>query len=276
MGRSSALLVVCLVALSAATDARSALLYWQGSLDVDLGVTSPPYLVTGTGVATVNGSSGFGHLSTLRLAGGIGPVSEIYLVTDPNLPEIDTVIGNVDLQTGTLAPISGGGPLTQNAMPLAGSYKICFLLIACSAFLEYPLTQNGTRGLGIGGLITANGFGAGLRISVFGAPWTVATAKITGLWTTNDMIPNASRATGTVTLVGFAHGPVSATSTATTNGVLQLVSAGRIETTLNPTDDVMAAPAVLKLVFVPEPGLLLLLASGVGGLTLLGRRRLRR
>jgi hypothetical protein len=161
-------------------------------------------------------------------------------------------------------------------MPIAGIYKICLLLAGCHAWLGVPFTEGGAQGIGIGGLITVNGFGAGIRVSVKGAPWTVATARLTGLYTTNEMIRPASRMTGTFTFTGFAHGPLSGTSTATTGGALQVVSANRVETTLMGTMDVMGMPAVLKRAFVPEPGLLLLLTSGVAGLALLGRRRLRR
>jgi hypothetical protein len=64
-----------------------------------------------------------------------------------------------------------------------------------------PLTVGGTRGAGIGGLITVNGYGPVIQASVTGAPWTIGTAlAFTG--TTANGAPTA-----TAVRSGFAHGP---------------------------------------------------------------------
>ncbi|NIP14985.1 MAG: PEP-CTERM sorting domain-containing protein, partial [Gemmatimonadetes bacterium] len=56
----------------------------------------------------------------------------------------------------------------------------------------------------------------------------------------------------------------------------QLITPGQIATNLPlGTSDKMAALVILVVHFIPEPGLLLLLGSGVVGLTVLGQRRLR-
>jgi hypothetical protein len=278
MVRISAFLVTLFLALGNATVARSGTLEWMGSLTLEIG-TVWPVTSTGAGVATVNGSSGGGYLTSLRLAGGITPSTPTMIwVTDAWYPTSpDTIMVRAGIRTGTLAPFAGGGPLTQNAMPLSGTYKICLFLAGCGAWVDIPFTDDGTRGLGIGGLVTVNGFGAGLKLSVWGAPWTIGNAAATGVFTTNAMIPPRDRVeTGTVSAAGFAHGPISGTSTASMSGVIQLVTAGRVESTLDRPLFDPGVTAALELVVVPEPGLLLLLASGVGGLTLLGRRRLRR
>ena len=135
-------------------------------------------------------------MSTLRLAGGISG-SRSELLTDPNIASIATLSQSMALGTGTLAQLEAG-PLTSKTLPLSGNTKFCLLLVGCSAWLDIPLTEHGTRGLGIGGFVTENAFGAGVRISIGGAPWTIGTAILTGAFTSNAMVPHAQRATETV------------------------------------------------------------------------------
>ena len=76
---------------------------------------------------------------------------------------------------------------------------------------------------------------------------------------------------------GFQHGPASATSnTGAIGGVLQLVTPVKIETNLNPPSTVLAVWGEITLSTIPEPGLAILLGSGVAGLVLLGRQRMRK
>ena len=81
-----------------------------------------------------------------------------------------------------------------------------------------------------------------------------------------------------VTLRGFAHGPSSASTTsAQPSGVIQLISPSQVLTNLTTgTSDKVAAGQTFIIHFIPEPGLLLLLGSGVAGLALLGRSRMRK
>ena len=120
--------------------------------------------------------------------------------------------------------------------------------------------------MGIGGLITVNGYGAGINISVLGAPWTVATAVVTG-------IPTANGGVTTSTAVGFAHGPASNTaSTARVGGVVQLVTPTITQTSLG-TGTMTALFGILTIQFVPEPGTFGLFSLGVVGLAAFGRKR---
>jgi hypothetical protein len=73
---------------------------------------------------------------------------------------------------------------------------------------------------------------------------------------------------------GFAHGPASLTSsTAQPSGALQLVTVSKVYTSLMAAWPETPLTAVLTLQFVPEPGTLLLLGSGVAVLAAYGHRK---
>jgi hypothetical protein len=138
----------------------------------------------------------------------------------------------------------------------------------------------GTKGVGVGGLITAGGYG-GIRISLQAAPWTIKTVTLIDQITT----PGGSRIMTTRAARGWAHAPVSTTtstaqpsgSSAEPSGMVQLVTPNQVMTNLPLGSHAKVAVGVnLVLRFIPEPGLLLLLGSGVAGLAFLGRGRMRR
>jgi hypothetical protein len=127
--------------------------------------------------------------------------------------------------------------------------------------------------VGVGGLLfVGNGV---VRISIEAAPWTVKTATVLDEITTTG---KANQTTVPVTLKGFAHGPISlTTSTANPSGVVQLVTPAQVTTNLPfGSNSKVGAGNALRIHFIPEPGLLLLIGSGVVGLALLGRSRLRK
>jgi hypothetical protein len=132
----------------------------------------------------------------------------------------------------------------------------------------------GTKGVGVGGLITAGGYG-GIRISLQANPWTIKTATLLDQITPTGGPP---RVMTTWVLKGWAHAPVSTTtSTAQPSGVIQLVTPAQVVTNLPlGSSDKMAAAVITLIHFMPEPGLLLLLGSGVAGLAFLGRRRMKK
>jgi hypothetical protein len=73
------------------------------------------------------------------------------------------------------------------------------------------------------------------------------------------------------------HGPASLTSsTAKGSGVIQLVTPTRVDTSLAPPNNFLPVFGVVKLRFVPEPGLILLIGSGIAGLVVIGRHRTRK
>ncbi|MDP7572070.1 MAG: PEP-CTERM sorting domain-containing protein, partial [Myxococcota bacterium] len=67
------------------------------------------------------------------------------------------------------------------------------------------------------------------------------------------------------------------TSTAAVGGVVQLIAASQITSDLTQGSSAKVASAQTMLIeFVPEPGMLLMLGSGIAGLVLIGRKRMRK
>jgi hypothetical protein len=226
--------------------------------------------VYGSGIATVNDSSGGAHLSTLRLAGGITGSGTVP-VTDPNVTgQVKSIRGDITLHTGTLTGISGAPPLGQNQLPIGGFMRVCLFASGCGTNLPFSLSLNsGNTAVGVGGLITLGGNGP-IRISLQAMPWTLGTASVVNQTLKGNYV--------TLTRVGFAHGAASdTTSTASNSGVIQLVAPMQTSTygvvgNQNPG----ANFTTLTLHFIPEPGLLLLLASGALGLGLVARSRMKK
>lgn len=269
-------LATALLVLAGAGPSSAAPLKWHGTLQIRIGQL-PPIGVNGSGVATVNGSSGYGHLNRLFADGGFAS-GQTVVVTDPEV----TVDGIISIRAtvtrfgpGSLGNLSGGGPLAPAVLPVAGLAKVCLFDPNClpGGFIPLSLTQHtsgsGTRGLGVGGLVTAGQAGM-IRISIVANPWSIGTV------TASDQTDNGAIVTRNV--AGFAHGPASLTSsTAQPSGMVQLVTPLQVSTNLTAgSNEVLALFGVLTLHFVPEPGAILLIGSGVAGLLLLGRRRMRR
>jgi hypothetical protein len=244
---------------------------WHGTLNLELWGGQAMDPIVGSGVATVNDSSGSAHLSTLRLAGGITGSGTIP-VTDPySTGQVKSVRGSqIALGTGTLTGVSGAPPLGQNTLPVAGFMRVCLFQANCVTNLPLNLTaNNGATGHGVGGLLTLGGNGS-IRISLEFAPWTLTT--VTGL---NQTVKGGFK---TLSRVGFVHGAGStASSTASDSGVIQLIAPQQVDTIgVAGNNTKVALFSTMTLHFIPEPGLLLLIASGAVGLGLLGRSRLKK
>ena len=257
----------------------------QATLSVKYGTTDPVQL-TGVGVATVNPIAGGEQLVSLQ----VGPIS--FCDPDPTLPStcdpdpvpftdpvVSALVKSYDLkgvsaQSGFFFDLSHAttspANLTQNTLPIAGLARICLLFVGCpsTTTVEVDLNQNGTRGIGIGGTITA-GTTSGFFISLHHAPWQLAPATL-----------DQSTFPGTIVTVmatGYVLGPLLNTSTAAkTGGSIQLISPSQVFTMGVPGgySDTQALFTRLTLNFVPEPGLSLLLGPGVVVLAVLGRRRM--
>ncbi len=260
-----------------AGSAQAKLIGFNGTLSIGLS-DLPAIIATGSGNAILNSSAALikdaGHLTTLQILSNTVSITQsaIVPITDPAAAPVVSVRGTAALGTGILRPISGAalsGPgLSLNVLPVPGNFRICILFLGCPSSLPVPLTLNGTKGAGIGGLITLGTFGkAGIKFSIYGQPWTIKTAVI-------DNIPTDNGGFSTTSAFGFAHGPASnISSTAAVSGVIQLVTATRVIATLGVT---LVTPLITTLTIhlVPEPGTFLLFGTGVVALGIAGRRRL--
>ena len=277
--------------------AHAKLIGFHGTLSIGF-AGLPPIVATGVGQAILNSSAGIGgHLVTLQILSNTVSITGVIVpITDPEVALTLSVRGTGALGTGILRPISGaaasGTGLTQNVLPIVGQLRICILFTGCPSSLPIPLTAangrffgtgGGPVGVGIGGLITIGTFGkGGARFSIYGQPWTVKTAIVTGVPIGGQLICDDSACTlipptGTSSpfVQGFAHGPVSATSsTAAIGGVVQLVTATRILSTFQ--FEIAPLFATLTIHLVPEPGTFLLFGSGIVALGFAGRRRRRK
>jgi hypothetical protein len=278
------LLSSALIVLGMTGTAAAAVMNWEGTNTLLFGDFPRSHKINGGGVATINSSMGLGHINTLRLKASRGNVTGnfVQLVTDPETVGNSVAAiryENIIATTGTLAPISGALQntslaLTSGRMGLAGTVRLCLVTTDCADELVILLqTVNGEVGVGIGGLVTVDD--GTIKISIQGAPWTIKTTTLADQITTTGEL---NRIFIDVKLTGFAHGPVSSTSTTgSINGVVQLVTPSQVATNLPlGSNKLIAAGQTLMIRFIPEPGLLLLLGSGVAGLALLGRSRLRK
>jgi hypothetical protein len=245
-----------------AGSANAATLPYGGALVFQL-ATLPGIQALGSGLMVVNGSAGGGHLTTMALGpGGFGPVSASVPVTSNGT--INSVIFTA------LAALSGT-PVTGSAgapMGLTGTAKICLVFAPCAyAAVTVPLTPTASGGFGVGGTQVIPG---AVAITMQHNSWTLGTPTMT--------IHTASSNVTTPTLPGgFVHGAASgALSTAAPSGVVQLVAITKTYTSLTGAFPELPLIGIIQLHFVPEPGTLLLLVSGVVGLAILGRSHSRK
>jgi hypothetical protein len=175
---------------------------------------------------------------------------------------------NVTIQGGAAVKGNlGGGPLTLVGVPFFTNHT--------------PSSGAGNVGLGIGGnvLLTIGG-NPNVYLNVFNTNWSEGMKTVAGLQNVYvyhfpgggmvSMFANTTFLNGTAMYTG--------TDARTPGGLGQvtLVSPTKVVTNLTGGLLILVTLGKLTLNFVPEPGTLLLLGSGVAGLAALGRRRMRR
>jgi hypothetical protein len=241
---------VLLLALGLASPARAGELAFQGILSIRL-AGEDPIGVPGSGIATVLSETGAAHLDSLELPASPFDVQGLVLpITDPAAAPIKGIQATVHNAAGVFR----GGTLA-GSMALGGVTKVC-LFKACSlatANLSVPLGN-----IGAGGTIAVppGSTSASVNLTVRGAPWTAGVAAV-----------------GTVTEMGFQHGPASNTSsTVGASGAIRLVSPIFVSTNIGACS-VVPAFALLDLQLTPEPDTILLAAGGITALVMLGRSR---
>jgi hypothetical protein len=226
----------------------------------------PVLTIAGAGSAQVATDGSFHLLSLLLPGGAFGPITTSLPVTNSGDTTNSVVFTDVGNLAGSFAGISGG-PAGGGTMGVSGIAKLCLSLgtPGCAANVPFPFAPTvGGAGFGIGGTRIIPG---AIGITLKHAPWTIGQPTITihspGSSISTPVLPG-----------GFAHGPASLTSsTARLSGALQLVTVSKVFTNLTGAFPELPVVGILTLHFVPEPGTLLLLGSGVAALGIIGRRR---
>ena len=233
------------IAIGAAGQANAVALGFVGTLSVQI-ATLAPIGIPGGGTATVNGSSAAGHLTGLQVPASAFANSGFVLpVTDPAAFPIAGVQVTAANGAGSFAGSGGAG--FAGVMPINGVAKVC-LFGPCSAAvsnLSVPLSV-----VGAGGAVFPTG---AVNMTVIGAPWTTGTAAV-----------------GTAFTVMGGVSPLS--NTGAPSGQVTLVTPIFISTHIG-ASAVLPGFGILNLHFVPEPGTLMLLGSGILGLVAFGRSR---
>ena len=237
------------LAMGVAGQAQAVNLGFSGGLAVQI-ATLAPVVIPGAGTAVVNGSGGAGHLTGLSIPGGLFAITNFALpVTDPAVFPIAGIAVNATNGAGSFAGSGGAGFGGQ--MPINGVAKVC-LYAACGSYYNISNLSVPLNVVGQGGVVSVMG---AVNLTVVGAPWTTGTASI-----------------GTLTAMGGVS-PLS--NTGAPSGSVSLVTPIFISTNIG-AFAVVPAFGLLNLHFVPEPGTLVLLGSGIAGLVAFGRSRARK
>ena len=227
------------VAMLVAVGANAGVLY-----EVEFEATTP--IVGGVVVITAPQTNGV-STSNFGSWGGGSALARTAVI----LPPTTSAVSTITIKAGNHGALSvtGGGSVTGGVQ----TSSICAYLFGFCA-IGFSVNEGRAE--------TATAGAYGINVTVVGQKWTTGVAMATGLTSLGVPLPNVTT-TGSFDL------------TANGGGTIQLVIANKLVIS-GPTyglQSTTATPTILRLRFIPEPGSLLLLGSGVLGLALVGRRR---
>lgn len=260
--------LVAICVLMVVSSAQAASLNWQPERDIEYALKVGNVTAEGRSVVQVAFRSN-GKPFGMRWPESGESAKGTFLVTDPMSAPVVSIRLTVRPLPGTItvSNMSDRTKIPRRYLPVGGAITFCLLFPGCDTYLQIPMTRYGTRGVGLGGIITVNTFDdAGVKLSVTGNPWALGVAST----------DNGAKATGGgspfngETPISFKDG-----------GIRRIVSTLGIEA------DSTGGPVQSRqfriwytMRFlpkpVPEPGVNLLLLAGVAGLCVLGRGRMRR
>jgi hypothetical protein len=284
------------LAIGAAAPASASSVPFSGTLSVQIG-TLPPIPVPGSGTATVNGSAGGHPITSVTIPGGAFATS--LTVAVPNAFPIVQLAFPV-LSNGPISVASGGGCTAGHPnLSCPGSGLAGFGGVVGTALVGIFFTPtNGTQPVAnlsvplgvVGAGSTTMATSLGITVQVSGAGWTTGTASIYNptaqLLTHNPatfhVFPTISfTASQSITVPGGTGTIMTVAGTRSTNpastfntDTITLVSP--IQIFNNATGAFIPSLASISLHFIPEPGQLVMLGSGLAALVLYGRRRMRK
>ena len=250
MRKLSFALAASLLALGLAGQAQAIQLGFVGNLAIQVATLAPVEL-PGAGEVVVNGSTGVDrHIQSLAIGASAFAISGFVLpVTDPSAAPIKGLQVTAANAAATFERLPLPGGTLGGVMAIVGANKVC-LFGPCSAAVANIAVPLSVAGVGGSAFVTG-----AVNLTVVGAPWTTGTVSI-----------------GTITQMG---GAAPSSNTGAVSGTVSLVTPVFVSTNIG-ASAVVPVFAFLNMHFVPEPGTLVLLGSGIAGLVSYGRTRSRK
>jgi hypothetical protein len=244
-----------------------------GTLGIAVGALGTlPFLGAGSGTSTPN---------NVAVPGGtfMGSVS-VPVTANPPITGILVKIGGNGAGSFTGNPLNGTMPINGAAAVKGNLGGGPITLVGVPFFTGHnPGSTAGANGVGVGGSVLIV-VGPGVYLNVFNQDWTEGAATATGLPYTYFYHIPAGKAASMSNAYPYLNGTAMYTGTDSRTpgglGQVTLVTPTKVVTNLTGGLLILVVLGTLTLNFVPEPGTLLLLGSGVAGLAILGRRRMSR